>query len=165
MPSMFTKNSFDTIRLNLRPFTQADVNSFLELVEDSEVAKYFGNLSSMADAYEFFESILHQDPNYDRCFAVSIKSTNQIIGYINFYSYPPNSVLIEYITKKEFRDRGYAKETLSGLLSYLKIYMPHISTAIFQVNKENVASQKILTGFGAAKRDFDKNNFEFSIVL
>ncbi len=162
---MFYKDSFDTIRLNLRPFRQTDISSFLEIVRDSEVTKYFGNLATTTDAYDFFETILHQNTNYDRCFAVIEKSSKQIIGYINFYSYPPNSVLIEYITKKEFRNRGYAKETLSGLLNYIKVYMPHISSAIFQVHKDNVVSQKILTDFGATKREFDKNNFEFSISI
>lgn len=163
---MFTKGLFDTERLRLRLFRQRDFERFLELSLDPEVQKYFKGLgSSVSEISSYFDSILNQDKNYSEAFAISLSKTHTIIGYIGFFSMPPETVNLEYFIATDYRHHSYAKEALKGIMTYIRIYKPEIRYISLIVDKGNIPSQNLLEHFNPEKKDFDNSTYEYVITL
>lgn len=75
------------------------------------------------------------------------------------------SVNVEYFLAKEFRECRYGTEAFEGLISYIRIFYPHIRYISLMLDKKNIASQELLSNFGPEIRDFDTKNYEYIISL
>lgn len=163
---MFAKGLFDTERLRLRTFRRKDFERFLNIALDTEVQKYFKGLgSSVTEISEYFDIMMSQDKNYNEALAITLRSTHQIIGYVGAFSMPPDTLNVEYFLAKEFRKCGYATEAFKELISYIRIFYPHIRYISLILDKKNIISQKLLSKFNPKIKDFDNNNYEYIISL
>lgn len=163
---MFTKGLFDTERLRIRTFRRKDFERFLDIALDKEVQKYFKGLGqSVSEISEYFDLLMSQDRQYNEALAITLRTTHQIIGYIGAFSMPPETLNVEYFLAKEFRECRYGTEAFEGLISYIRIFYPHIRYISLMLDKKNIASQELLSNFGPEIRDFDTKNYEYIISL
>ena len=162
---MFEQNMFDTERLHLRPFERDELTAFTDMATDLEVQKYFfeGSSVSLVNIQFFFDCVVSKNHEYDLNFAITLKASGQIIGYIRLCTLFGNILIIEYIIKNEFRGKKYAQEALKAVLDYVKKFKPNISTLYFKVHNENIASLRVLEKLGAKKILIDQTYFELSL--
>lgn len=92
-----------------------------------------------------------------------------IIGYIRLYNRPSqltDGFFVEYVIKKEYRNKKYGKEAVKALLSYLGRYSFAMSLYA-EVNDENLFSAQLLrrVGFIQKERDqIDNSNYKISLL-
>jgi RimJ/RimL family protein N-acetyltransferase len=77
-----------------------------------------------------------------------LRSTNEIVGSISFHNAPSVDGMVEIGlgVHPEFQRRGYAREALVGMWSWV-VEQPGVTVLRYTVSKSNVASVKIIQGF------------------
>ena len=99
-----------------------------------------------------------------------LKATNEIIGSISFHGAPNADGMIEIGlgVQPDFQRHGHAKEALVGMWSWA-IEQPDVEVLRYTVSSTNLASMKIIHGFGFAhvgvqmdKEDGPEEIFEMS---
>ncbi|MGB3367672.1 MAG: GNAT family N-acetyltransferase [Acidaminobacteraceae bacterium] len=84
--------------------------------------------------------------------AVVLKKENKIIGNIVINGYPNQSgeVIVEYGINEDYRNKGYASESLKELINWIFRNLKSTGVVV-DTKKENIAAHKVLENVGAIK--------------
>lgn len=152
--------SFETKRLQMRPFKEEDKESFIEICLDDEIQKYFSIGNNYHEISDFFEETLMIFSDLDFIFAIIYQ--HNIIGFISYYEMSSNTIMIEYVIGQTYRRKGFASEALDGLLEYIKTVVPQADTATLCIQEGNYASLKVIEKYNPIEsKTFGTHSFNF----
>jgi len=108
----------ETERMILREFTMDDLNDFHEIFSDPIVMEHTEPPYDIKKSEKFLkEFCIERDPKGG--FAVVLKETGKVIGYVLFKSIDePEIYETGWIFNKDYWRKGYAYEICSRLISY-----------------------------------------------
>ena len=142
---------FETDRLLLRHFTEADAGLLLYLNSDPEILKYVHELplQDEADSLEKLKKIIL--PQYEKNlgrWAVHLKENNEFIGWCGLKSRPElDEIDLGYRFIKTAWGKGYATEAARHTLIY-GLETLKLKTITGRAHIENTASLKVLEKIG-----------------
>ena len=91
-----------------------------------------------------------QDASLNKWFVrwLVLRSAREIVGSISFHNAPNRDGMVEIGlgVNPDFQGRGYAKEALVGMWSWV-VEQPGVTVLRYTVSRSNVASVKIIQGF------------------
>ena len=142
---------FETPRLILRRFTEADAGLLLYLNSDPEVLKYLHEpvLKDEADSLEKIKNIIL--PQYEKNlgrWATYLKENNEFIGWCGLKFRPEiNEIDLGYRLVKTAWGKGYATEAARQTLVY-GLEKLGLQTITGRAHIENIATIKVLEKIG-----------------
>ena len=145
-------DTFHSQRLYLRRMTEIDFNFFVTLTQDNSITKYFGNFRNLNNPKEdFTETILGQQ-NHGNLFLTICKNDDTPIGILDAFYTANGKWLVEYALLSQYRRHGYITELLIQIckndfefMSTFKTNKNTISSLIFEIQPDNVWSQKVIS--------------------
>ena len=142
---------FETPRLLLRRFIEADAPLLLQLNSNPEVLKYLHEplLESEAQALHVINTIIFpQYKNNLGRWAIHLKSNNHFIGWCGLKYLPDsNEIDLGYRLMQQYWGNGYAFEAAKYTVDY-GFNQLHLKTIVGRAHVENIASLKILQKVG-----------------
>lgn len=142
---------FETDRLILRRFTEADVGLLLYLNSDPEVLKYLHEpvLQNEEHSLKILRTIIL--PQYEKNlgkWAIHTKQNNEFIGWCGLKHRPDlNEIDLGYRLVKTVWGKGYATEAAGGTLDH-GFKTLNLSLITGRAHVENTASLKVLQKIG-----------------
>lgn len=142
---------FQTPRLFLRQFTEADAPLILELNSDPEIVKYLHEptLKTVDHAAQVLKDIIL--PQYDNGlgrWAIHVKENNEFIGWCGLKYRPElDEIDLGYRLMQKAWGKGYATETAQQTLEY-GFKTLNIKLITGRAHIENIASIKVLEKIG-----------------
>ena len=169
---MHTSNAlFSSERLNFREISIADASWFFELNQDQDVIKFTGDTSfmSIAETKAFLEEYVKCYNKYGMGrWAISLKSTNEILGWCGLKKHSNSEVDLGFRIFKKHWNNGYATEAAKASINY-GFKMLNIKSIHANHNNENKASKKVLEKLGFQREiSFDENGktwFRYSLII
>jgi ribosomal-protein-alanine N-acetyltransferase len=146
----------ETERLILRELLSSDAEGMYVLDSNPNVHQYLGNkpVGSIEESNKYIENIRNQyTQNGIGRYAVILKETDEFIGWagIKYITEPENGHVnffdIGYRLMEDYWGKGYGYEAAKAWLDYGFNEM-NIQKMIATVNKENIASRRILEKIG-----------------
>jgi len=142
---------FETPRLLLRQFTEADATLILELNSDPEIVRYVHEptLKTEEQAEKIIKDIiLPQYKNNLGRWAIHIKENNEFIGWCGLKYLPERDEIdLGYRLMQKAWGKGYATEAAQHTLDHgFKVLNLKLITG--RVHIENIASIKVLEKIG-----------------
>ncbi len=141
---------FETDRLTVRRYTEADRENFFSLSGNADVMRYIRAVQTKEESHTFLLeniSFYNEHPLMGR-WAVEERISGKFVGSFAII-FIPNSDKIQlgYSLKKEEWGKGYATELTKAGLQYVfnKMQLPLIYAV---TEKDNIASQKVLLKAG-----------------
>ena len=103
----------------LRSLKKSDLN-FLEDIENNQENWHFGSERKIFSKEEllFYISNAKIDIQIAKQYRFVIQFTSNVIGFIDIFDYNNNSAAVGIIIFKEYRRRGFAKESLNLITDY-----------------------------------------------
>ena len=152
----FNFDPFPTIttdRLLLRQITSDDANEILSLRCNKEVMQYLDRdpLQTTEEAVQLIQKITDSlESNDGITWGIELKTGSALIGTIGFWRTDKQNLRAEigYMLHPAYQRKGVVQEALTMALDYAFNTM-HVHSIEANVNKDNVASMKLL----------EKNNF------
>ncbi|GAB2830422.1 GNAT family N-acetyltransferase [Ferruginibacter profundus] len=142
---------FETPRLILRRFTEADTGLLLQLNSDPEVLKYLHEplLETEEQALHVLQNIiLPQYKNNLGRWAIHLKTSNEFIGWCGLkYLADTDEIDLGYRLMQEYWGKGYAFEAAKHTMDY-GFNQLHLKTIVGRAHIENTASLRILEKVG-----------------
>ena len=161
---------FETERLLVRPYTQADTNNFFLLNSDEEIVRYIRPAKTREESDQFFEEVINysaQNPLYGR-WAVDDKQTNVFVGSFAVIPIEKTARMqLGYALLKSNWGKGYATELTTAGLNY--VFTKTALEEIYAITETlNIASQKVLLkagfiqsgGFSEGEKELLEFNFK-----
>ena len=142
---------FETERLILRRFTEADTKLLLYLNSDPEVLKYLHEipLKDEAHSLQILKTVIL--PQYEKNlgrWAIHLKENNEFIGWSGLKFRPElDEIDLGYRFVKTAWGKGYATEAASHTLKY-GLQTLGLQTITGRAHIENIASIKVLEKIG-----------------
>ena len=142
---------FETERLILRRFTEADTKLLLYLNTDPEVLKYLHEipLKDEAHSLQILKTVIL--PQYEKNlgrWAIHLKENNEFIGWCGLKYRPElDEIDLGYRLIKAAWGKGYATEAASHTLKY-GLEILGLKTITGRAHIENTASIKVLEKIG-----------------
>lgn len=141
---------FETERLIVRRYTQADKDNFYSLSGNEDVMRYIRPVQTKDESDKFLSeniSIYEKHPMMGRWAVDEISSGKFIGSFAVIYIPDSDKIQLGYSLKKEEWGKGYATElTIAGLhYVFNKMKLPLIYGV---TEKDNTASQKVLLKIG-----------------
>ena len=142
---------FETERLILRRFTEADAGLLFYLNSDPEILKYLHEppLKDKSDSLDKLKNIIL--PQYERNlgrWAIHQKENNEFIGWCGLKYLPePDEIDLGYRFVKTAWGKGFATEAAKQTLAY-GFNTLQLKTITGRAHIENIASQKVLEKIG-----------------
>jgi RimJ/RimL family protein N-acetyltransferase len=141
---------FETKRLTVRPYTEADKDHFFSLAGDEEVMRYIRPVQTKEESDRFLQENIDFYRMYPQMgrWAVEEKETRRFVGSFAVI-FIPHSALIQlgYSLRKPEWGKGYATElTRAGLNYVFRVMKLPLIYAVTE--KDNMASQKVLLKAG-----------------
>lgn len=142
---------FETPRLHLRQFTEADAPLILELNSDPEIVKYVHELPLETEEQArkiIVDIILPQYKNNLGRWAIHLKENAEFIGWCGLkYRPEPDEIDLGYRLMQKAWGKGYATEAAMHSLDYgFRTLKLKLITA--RAHIENIASIKVLEKTG-----------------
>lgn len=142
---------FQTPRLFLRQFTEADAPLILDLNSDPEIVKYVHEptLKTIEQAEEILvNTILPQYKNNLGRWAIHVKENNEFIGWCGLKYRPElDEIDLGYRLMQSAWGRGYATEAARYSLDH-GFRVLHLKLITGRAHIENIASIKVLEKIG-----------------
>ncbi|HMD90150.1 MAG TPA: GNAT family protein [Anaerolineaceae bacterium] len=145
---------FETVRLNLRPFQDDDLEPFMAYRSDPLVAQYQGWEAPYPreKAVAFVEEMKNKQPGRQDDWyqiIVTLKPDWQVIGDVAFHILAEDiqQAEIAFTLARSFWGYGYASEAASRLLDYLFGEL-HLHRVRAICDAENLASARVLERLG-----------------
>lgn len=142
-----------TPRLVLHAFADADLEDALELLYNDEIKKTFmlPDFASRADAVEMFR-VLQRMSHSEEHFVYGVYCKERLIGFLNDVELDGDSVELGYVVHPNWKNQGYATETLTAAIPELfRIGYTSVKAGFFE---ENQASRRVLEKSGMKKTEF-----------
>jgi RimJ/RimL family protein N-acetyltransferase len=149
-----------TPRLLIRAFKEQDFKALFEYLSNPIIYRFEpGEPVSLEKARE----LAHERSQKNDFWAVTLKSTNELIGHLYFKQMEPNEFLtweLGYIFNPSFHNNGYATE---ASLALIRCGFEHwgIHRVIANCNPENVASWRVLEKVGMKREGYLRKNVFF----
>ncbi|WP_373503411.1 GNAT family N-acetyltransferase [Aestuariivirga sp.] len=146
---------FETRRLVARRFLPRDIEAFVAMRNDPEVARYQSWESySEAEGRAFLEDLARLHPGCPGWYQVALedKATGRFVGDcgIRIMEHEPRLAQIGYTIARDGWNRGLATEAVGGLVDYMFAAFPlHRITA--SADPRNAASCRVLEKAGFVK--------------
>lgn len=155
-----------TERLIMRPWREADFDSFARLNADPRVMEYFPGVLTQEESYRFAQRICNamQQQGWG-LWAVSIPDVADFIGYIglsqvNFAADFAPAVEMGWRLAYDFWNKGYATEGAQAVLKY-GFEKLHLNEIVSFTAMNNMRSRRVMEKIGMyhdEKSDFDHPN-------
>lgn len=141
---------FDSERLFVQPYTEADADIFFQLFGDAEIMQYIREPKTKEQSDKFLKENLrfyNEHPGLGR-FAVFTKTHQQFAGSFSLLSIDSSkNIHLGYALLKPFQGKGLATELVKASLAYVFSTIPNNTVHALTV-AENTASQKVLAKCG-----------------
>jgi ribosomal-protein-alanine N-acetyltransferase len=141
---------FESERLYVQPYTEADADIFFQLNGDAEIMQYIREPKTKKQSDQFLEENLQfykDHPGLGR-FAVFIKDDQQFAGSFSLLSIDKSEhIHLGYALLKPFHGKGLATELVKASFDYVFRTIPGNTVHALTV-AENSASQKVLLKCG-----------------
>lgn len=151
--------SFETKRLQMRPFEGKDKERYIEICLEEQIQKYFYIGENYSEIANLFENSIINVNKSDIVFAIHYN--NNIIGFISYYLIALDTITIGYAIEKQYRKKGFASEALSGILEYVNNIFSGVDTAVLHIHADNTASLKTIEKFNPIKDNSFTHHFKF----
>lgn len=135
---------FETERLKFRYLEKSDSEAMFEIYSDKEAMKYRANkpFTTVSEAKEMIQqSINDYELGLKFRFAIVKKDSNELIGTILYFLEDINSEIcnIGYSLGKNYWKKGFALETLTGFIEYLKtLNFKELQAKVFKMNTDSI---------------------------
>lgn len=144
---------FKTERLSVRKFVSEDYNDLADILTDAEVT-YF-------EPYETFarEACIQEAINFSKSkdfFAVVLN--NKVIGKIYLCDKDFGSYEIGYTFNKNFQGKGYAYESVCGMIKYAFSVL-EVRRIFAEIDSRNIKSINLVERIGMRKEALHKELF------
>lgn len=140
--------TIETSRLYLRKFEREDARFAISIWNDPEMGEYLPD-EAMEEIDEAYVKEIEKLPEDDECcYMISeFKDTHERVGTCSFIPSEDGKVYdIAYCVHRKYWRNGYATEMAKGMVDYAKAHGAKKVTV--RVNKENVASNKVVRKLG-----------------
>jgi RimJ/RimL family protein N-acetyltransferase len=146
---------FATTRLVFRPMAEADAAVFCDLYSDAETMRFIGEPLSHERATRGFRSALKlmRRPTADQAFfTLSARESGECVGIgsIQHLDIAGRSAEVGMIICSPYRDRGFAREGLSGLIGFAFAQLP-IDEAWARVHADHTVVEKLVISVGLTR--------------
>jgi diamine N-acetyltransferase len=132
----------------LRPLKDSDL-SFLEKIENNKENWRFGSEEKIYSKKELEDYITNAKTDISIAkqyrFVIDVKNTP--IGFIDLFDYTSESTGVGVIITKDYRNKGFAKESLNLLSNYAFLIL-NINQLHASITKDNLVSIKLFTSCG-----------------
>jgi len=137
---------FTSNRLGFRNWTESDVLPLAGINADKEVMHFFPSVQSEKQTREFISRMQKQFDQKNYCyFAVELKKTNSLIGFIGFsdQTYPSDFTPctdIGWRLDQRYWYKGYATEGAAACIAHAKtsLNLTEIYAVASQINKPSI---------------------------
>ena len=144
----------ETSRLIMRPFEEKDLNDFYEYASENGVGESAGwkHHESIEESKEVLKTFIEGH----NIFAIEEKLSGKVIGSIGFGASPDgykdckigeNINDISYVIGRNYWDKDYASEALSGVISHA-FYMLNLDAVTCACFKDNDKSKAVFEQCG-----------------
>ena len=170
---LFLNMLFETEKLIIREWQKVDLAALHDMLSCDIVCRFLNNppQKNATDSKGFvkinnkqFNKSMRKNGFCDEgCFAVVEKESATVVGNIEMVKPYANDRVVElgYFFNRQFWGKGYASQTVAGLLEYIKLHNLASRVQIV-IDVENVASCALAKKLGFEKegvlRRFDNNN-------
>ncbi len=140
--------TIETERLYIRSFEKGDARFAIEIWNSPDMGEYLPD-ESMDEITDEYLREIEALPKDEECYYLiaELKNSHQRIGTCSFMvSEDMQTYDIAYCVHKNYWKNGYATEMVRGMMRYAKQHGANKLTV--RVNKENVASNKVMAKFG-----------------
>lgn len=158
----------ETNHFVLRTWTEADAEDLYEICRDDRVMKYIGagvGYKTLKESVDFLNwAVAYQAKNNFCRWAVTEKSSGEIVGSCGFARpHKTEEIELGYLFAVKHWGKGFATEAASACLKFgfEKLGFPEV---IALIDKENVASRKVLEKIGFAPRGIEIYNGRENLV-
>ena len=141
-----TKYQIATERLYLLPVVDSDVSDIFAFMSNPNTTCLMSSLKphrSIEDTETLIDSLRKSGIN-SYLWAIRIKNTDRVIGFVQFFLLEINKAEIHYILAEEFWNRGLMTEAIYSVLSWACDVYPQLKTVGSHATEINVASCKVL---------------------
>ena len=133
-----------TERLEIRPLQESDLEKLVEEIGNMNIAKYLVHVPfpySIDDARDYYERSKGKE------FRLNLILDGQLIGGIGLNQKEDDLYEVGYWVGERHWGKGYATESVKGILNYLKENKPNVKV-MSQYIVENAASGRVLKKCG-----------------
>jgi len=153
------KKLIKTDRLELKPFRKEDEGLLIDLLTNEEISKTFMiPMYKTTEEYKALISKLYSFSQLDNTehYEYGVYLKNKLIGFINDCGFKDNEIELGYVINPEYKNNGYATETLKAVLKdLLDMGFKKVTCGYF---KENLASKKVM--LKAGMKEIDKEDIK-----
>ncbi len=166
---VFNFNPFpviETERLILRKPVPEDIPAWFKMRSNEENMRYIGRKPATAiEEVKALYDLVVQDieANKHIGWVVAEKSNaSGFVGMIGFHRIKPEHHRAEvgYMIEKEYQGKGYGKEAVKAIIEYAFKEM-NIHSIEADIDKDNIASERLLLSIGFVKEGYFKESFYF----
>ncbi len=152
--------NLESQRLTYLKFTEDQYDNYVKWYTDADVMKYItGRPLTLEEAKVRFDKALLNNKEHEGMglYAISHKQSERFAGIAKFALLEAGQAEVGYGFLTDFWGQGYASEVLECLVNHAK-KLNDIRELVGIVNKENLASKKVLTkkGFEYFKEEEEK---------
>jgi ribosomal-protein-alanine N-acetyltransferase len=148
-----------TSNLIIRKFDNNDFTDFSELIRDkmSSIYAIYDHIYPTDD--NSLKKILDYFSSTDEFYAVELKSSTKVIGFLALNSCEEQSVRnLGYCIHSQYQGKGYGTEAVSEIIRYAKEELK-VSKLITGTAKNNIPSGRLLSAVGFKKTGESKGSF------
>jgi len=160
-------HSIETNKLRLNQLTEDNRKGFSSLLQNDDVIRYCFDPLSAKDIEDSFQSRLADwsiNSEHWLCLAVNEKTTGNFVGTNGFRVNVKGSTLeVGFLFLPEYQGKGYATESLKGVLEYARIL--GFDAAIAHVTEGNSASCRVLEKCGFVVSRIDSCSVSINNLL
>ena len=160
-------HSIETYKLSLNQLTEGNRKGFSSLLQDDDVIRYcFDPLSAkdIEDSFQMRLAAWSVNSEHWLCLAVYEKTTGNFVGTNGFRVDEKGAkVEVGFLFLPEYQGKGYATESLKGVLEYACIL--GFDSAIAHVTEGNLASCRVLEKCGFVVSRIDSCSVSINNLL
>ena len=135
-----------TERLCLLSIVDSDVSDIFAFMSNPNTTHSMSSLKphkNVKDTEILINSLRKSGIN-SHLWAIRIKNTYRVIGFVQFFLLEINKAEIHYILAEEFWNRGLMTEAICSVLSWAYNIYPQLKTVGSHATETNIASCKVL---------------------
>ncbi len=166
---VFNFNPFpviETERLILRKPVPEDIPAWFKMRSNEENMRYIGrppakDISEVASLFQLVIADIEANKHIGWVVAEKSKASG-FVGMIGFHRIKPEHHRAEvgYMIEKEYQGKGYAAEAVRAIIKYAFNEMK-IHSIEADIDKDNIASERLLQKLGFRKEGHFKESFYF----
>ncbi|HHT9843880.1 TPA: GNAT family N-acetyltransferase [Legionella pneumophila] len=153
----------ETERLLLRTFQEEDVESFIAINQDEKIMQFFPSIPSVKETIALIDRIIaHQEEHGFSLYAVEIKNTGEMIGFVglisvSFEAHFTPAIEIGWRLSSKHWNQGHATEAANAVLEYAfkNIGLGEVVSFTSVLNKPSIRVMQKIGMNTCSEDDFD----------